>query len=238
MRLRLRPRLLQRLFLLGALTVALVAFPAAAVSATEEPATEETEGEGPAGHAEEECIEILETGGSIDDCQEAPNPLLPEWNEIIWGSIFFGVVLFAMIKYAVPALRQGLQTREDKIRGDLEGAEAARLEAQRMLEEYRAQLANARSEADRIIEESRQSAEQVRADVMARAEQDTAEVRARAQADLEASVNRMRADLQGDVSRFAVELAERVVERNLDRDAQQALIERYISEVGGLGSSN
>ena len=40
----------------------------------------------------EECIQILEEGGSVDDCQEAPSPILPEANELIWGALSFLVV--------------------------------------------------------------------------------------------------------------------------------------------------
>ena len=205
---------------------------------TEGESTTTAESEADVDHASEECIELLEGGAEIDECQEAPNPLLPETNEIIWGTFFFVVVAFVMIKFAVPALKKGMEARSDKISADLSGAEAAKAEAAQMLEEYRAQLADARAEADRIIEEARGQAEQVRQDLIARAESDAAEARQRAVADLEASVNRLKADLQTDVGQFAIELAERIVERSIDRDAQQALIERYIAEVGGLGSRN
>jgi len=40
------------------------------------------------------------------------------------------------------------------------------------------------------------------------------------------------ADLRNRVSELAIELAEKVVERNLDRDTQLALIENYINSVG------
>jgi F-type H+-transporting ATPase subunit b len=231
---RLRP------LVVGGAAFLLLAGLAAPTFATEEP----TEGSTTTGeeaeidHASEECIELLEAGDDIDACQEAPNPLLPETNEIIWGTIFFLVVVAVLTKFAIPALKKGLQAREDKIRSDLQGAESAKTDAEDVLADYRAQLADARAEADRLIEDARGQAEQVRTDLIARAEADAAEARARATADLEQSVNRLKADLQTDVTHFAIELAERIVERNLDRDAQQALIERYIADVGGLGSRN
>jgi F-type H+-transporting ATPase subunit b len=229
-----------RPLLVGGAAFLLVAGLAGPALATEEPEDEATteEGEAEIGHAEHECVEILEAGGEIDECQEAPNPLLPETNEIIWGAVFFLVVAGVLMKFAIPALKKGMQARADKIQADLQGAEAAKVDAERVLADYQAQVANARGEADRIIEEARQQAEQVRQDLLAKAEADAAEARARSTADLEASVNRLKADLQTDVGRFAIELAERIVERSIDRDAQQALIERYIAEVGGLGSRN
>jgi F-type H+-transporting ATPase subunit b len=183
-------------------------------------------------HANEECIHILEAGGDIDDCQEAPSPILPEWNEIIWGSLAFAVLFFGFLKWGLPAVRNMMATREERIRGDLERAEQARVEAEGVLEQYRAQLAEARTEASRILEEARQAADQMRRDLVARAEQEAADIRARAQQDTELAVQRAMAELQGRVADLSIDLAERIVERNLDRDTQLQLIENYINEVG------
>lgn len=170
----------------------------------------------------------------VAKCEQAPNPLLPTPNEIIWGVISFGVVFVLLAKVGFPAMKKGLAAREDRIRNDLESAEAAKQEADSVLDEYRRQLADARGEAGRIIEEARQAADAMRREIQARAEEDAAEIRARAQSEIDQTVARARADLQREVANFAVTLAERVVERNLDREAQRALIDRYIEEVGGM----
>lgn len=170
----------------------------------------------------------------FETCEEAPNPILPETNEIVWGIISFAVVFGVLWRFAFPAIQRGLKAREDHIRADLEAAEHAKAEADQVLGEYRQQLADARSEAGRIIEEARQAADAVRREIQARAEQDAAGLRERAQADIEQTVAQARAELQRQVADFAVTLAERVVDRNLDRDAQLALIDRYIEEVGGM----
>lgn len=184
------------------------------------------------GHAEEECIHILEDGGEIDDCQESPNPILPETNEIIWGSISFFVVLGLLAKFAFPAMKTAMAAREERIRADLEGAEQARAQADSQLADYQAQLADARAEAGRIIEEARQAADQVRRDLMARAEAEASELRARAAADVQLATQRAMADVRRQVGDLSIELAEKIVERNLDRDTQRALIDSYIDQVG------
>ncbi|MGH9014736.1 MAG: F0F1 ATP synthase subunit B [Acidimicrobiia bacterium] len=186
----------------------------------------------PAGEAEEECIELLEDGKAIDDCQEAPSPILPETNEILWGGAAFLILLVALWKFALPPVRQMMQNREDRIRADLERAEQAKNEGESELAEYRKQLADARNEAGRIIEEARQSADQVRRDLVARAEAEAAGIRDRAQQDVRLATDRATADLQSRVAELTIELAEKVVERNLDHDTQIALIESYINEVG------
>ena len=86
--------------------------------------------------------------------------------------------------------------------------------------------------ANRIVEEAREAAEQVRRDVTARAEADAADIRTRANDDITAARDRAMSDLRGRVADLSIELAEKIVERNLDRDTQVALIESYISSVG------
>jgi F-type H+-transporting ATPase subunit b len=165
---------------------------------------------------------------------ETFNPILPETNEIIWGAISFFALFIVLRAKAFPAIRASLKAREDRIRADLEAAEAAKVEAQELLEEYQRQLADARNEAGRIIEEARRSAEQVRRDLIGKAEAEAAELRARAQADIDATIEQARADLQRQMADFAISLAEKIVERSLDRDAQRDLIQRYIAELERL----
>jgi F-type H+-transporting ATPase subunit b len=191
----------------------------------------------PKGEAEEECIKLLEDGKKIDDCQEAPSLILPASNEIIWGGLAFVVLLLVMWKYALPPVRNMMKQREDRIRDDLERAEQARTEAEGELANYRRQVADARAESARIIEEARQSADEVKRQIQAQAEADAADIRTRAQEDIRLATERAQADLQGRVAELSIELAEKIVERNLDRDTQLALVESYIGQVGnGNGS--
>ena len=180
------------------------------------------------------CFEILAKGGDVtaDDCQKAPNPLLPGGNEIIWGLAAFVVLFGAMLKFGVPAVKNMEQAREDRIRNDLEGAEKARSEAEAEKAQYQAQIADAKNEAGRIIEEARQSAEQVRRDLIARAEGEAAEIRERAQADITTQQERAMAELRTDVTKLSIDLAERIVEHNLDRDTQLRLVDSFIDQVG------
>jgi F-type H+-transporting ATPase subunit b len=185
-----------------------------------------------ASESDQHCAGLLAKGGSVDDCQKAPSPLLPAKNEVIWGSAAFLVLLIAMVKFGVPAVKNMEQAREDRIRGDLEGAETARSEAEAEKAQYLSQIASAREEAGRIIEEARQSAEQVRRDLIARAEVEANEVRERAQSDIAAQQARAMTELRTDVAQLSIDLAERIVERNLDRDTQLQLVDSFINQVG------
>ena len=163
---------------------------------------------------------------------KAKNPILPEGKEIVWAVITFAIVFGILAWKAWPAIKKALKDREDRIRGDLERAEQARVEAETSLDEYRKQLAEARSEAGKIIEEARLAAEQVRQERIAAIDGEIAEHRARAAEDIRLATERAMSDLQGRVAELSIELAEKVVEHNLDRDTQTRLIENYINQVG------
>jgi F-type H+-transporting ATPase subunit b len=188
-------------------------------------------------HESEECIHILEDGGEPDDCQEAPSPILPEWNEVIWGALSFLVVFGALAKFGFPAIKKGLEDRAAKIQGDLDAAEAAKAEVTNKAAEYDAKLAEARTEAARIIEEARQDADAYRTEKKAEADAEIARLKEQAQADVEAAKAQAIADIRGEVATLAIAAAEQVVGRSLDRDANVALVEQFIESVGAKGSN-
>lgn len=177
------------------------------------------------------CVELLAEGQGIDACQEAPNQLLPELNELIWGAIGFLVVFFFVWKLGLPAVKQGMANRTERIRADLDAAETQRTEAESVLADYRAQLADAKNESARIIEEARQTADALKRDQEARLQSELAEIRDRATADIEAAKAQAIADLRGEVAQLAVGAAEVVVGKNLDQATQVQLIEDYINQV-------
>jgi F-type H+-transporting ATPase subunit b len=185
----------------------------------------------PAGEAEKDCIKLLEEGKKIDDCQKAPSPILPATNELIWGTISFVVLFLLLYKFAWPALKNGMDARTERIRSDLDSADSAKSDAERILEDYRSQLSDARNESARIIEEARQAADGLRRDQEQRLQTELAELRERAAADIEAAKRQAIADLRGDVAELAVGAAEVIVQHSLDRDTQARLVDNYIEQV-------
>ncbi|MDQ6910663.1 MAG: F0F1 ATP synthase subunit B [Actinomycetota bacterium] len=185
------------------------------------------------------CVEeAVKTGSQAEECLKAPNPILPAANELIWGSLTFLVLFVLLAKKGYPAIKKGLDARADKIRGSLDEAERTKQEAMTILEDYKAQLADAKNEAARIIDEARQAADKLRQDLKRQAEAEVADIKARAQDDIAAQVERAKSDLQERVSTLSIELAEKVVEKNLDRDTNLALVESFIRQTGTGASSN
>jgi len=164
--------------------------------------------------------------------------VLPDAAELLWGAICFVVVMVVLTKVAFPRLRQAIESREQKIQGDLEEADKAKNEAQSQLDEYKQQLADARSEANRIIEESRQQAEQVRRDLTEKAEKEAEAIVARAQEQIQAERTRTVQELQTQIADLSIQLAEKVVGRSLDDSSQRELVDAYIKEVAGMGNGS
>lgn len=162
--------------------------------------------------------------------------VLPDTAELLWGLVAFLLVFFILSRVAFPKIRKGIEAREQQIQGNLEDAERARNEAHTQLQEYRAQLAEARGEANRIIEEARQQAEQVRKDYIARAEKDAEAIVARAQEQIDAERTRTVQELRGTIADMSIDLAEKIVGRSLDGNVQRDFVDSYIREVAGMGA--
>jgi F-type H+-transporting ATPase subunit b len=222
---RTRTLLATLLFALGGLLV--WASPAGAQEGGDEPQLSEDT---------EECIHLAEEADDPEACQEAPNPILPATDEIVWGAISFAVLLFLLYKFAYPQVRQMMENRTERIRSDLQAAETAKTEAQTLLDEYKAQLSDARAEAGRIIEEARQAADRIKRDQESRPQAELAELRARAVSDIEGAKAQAVSDLRGEVAQLAIGAAETVVQHNLDEATQTQLIEDYINQVAAQRS--
>lgn len=195
--------------------------------------TKDTEGEHKfANHEAEECAHLLEEGRTIDDCQKSPNPILPAMNELIWGGLAFFIVLGLLSKFGYPAIKKGMEDRTNRIRESIDEADRAKAEGQAVLADYQRQLTDAKGEANRIIDEARQAADGVRADLIARAEAEVAELRQRGRDDVEAGKARAIADLQAQVGDLTIELAEKIVGRSIDAETNRALIDNYIADLG------
>lgn len=157
--------------------------------------------------------------------------LYPHASELIVGALAFAVLFVFMWKWVLPRVNALLEERRQQIQGQLESAEQTRQQAERELADYRAQLANAREEANRIIEEARATADQMRRDMERRAEEEAGNIVARAQDEINAERDRVFNELRAQVADIAVGLAGRVVGAELDTKAHQRLIDEYIEQV-------
>lgn len=172
---------------------------------------------------------------AVEEERSGTDLILPAIDELLWGAVAFALVLFVLNKFAFPKLREAVEAREQQIQSDLEAAERAKTEAENEKRQYQQQIADARSEANRIVEDARQQAEQVRKDLIAKAEKEAEQITARAQESIEAERSRTVQELQGTIADMSIQLAEKVVGRSIDAAAQREMVDAYIKEVAGMG---
>lgn len=163
--------------------------------------------------------------------------LLPNMLEFIPMLVAFLLLWAILGKLGWPAIAGALDKREATIKDNLEKAEAARVEGERMLAEHQAQLDEARVEAAQIIANAKEAGEAVKADITAKAQQESADMIAKARLAIEAEKKAAIAELQGSVANMSVSVAGRLIGQDLSDDEHLKLIERYVAEAGSLDAN-
>jgi F-type H+-transporting ATPase subunit b len=163
---------------------------------------------------------------------ETQNVLRVPLDELIIGTVAFLLVFFVLAKFAFPAINRTLEARADAIEGGLKRAEQSQAQAADLLDQYKAQLAEARTEAANI--RAAASAERTAMIEAARSEADAkaADIVARANAQVENEKAQALTALRRDVSDLAIRLASKVVGESLNDDARaRAAVDRFIADL-------
>lgn len=165
---------------------------------------------------------------------EEHSPLMPIVSEIVLALVVFAILYFLIRTYVVPNFEKAYADRTAAIEGGIEEAQSAQKEAQAALEQYTAQLADARHEAAAIREEAREQGAQIVAEMREQAQAESARIVAAAQAQIAAERQQAIAQLKSEVGGMATELAGRIVGESLaDTDAQRRTVQRFIDELEG-----
>ena len=159
-------------------------------------------------------------------------PIIPHLGELIVGTICFGIIVWLMAKIVVPRLEAVYSERAAAIEGKMEQADQAQAEAKAALEQYTAQLAEARGEATRIREDAREQGAQILAELRAQAQSEVSRIHEQASAQIEAERQQAVVQLRHEMGRLATDLASRVVGESLEDEARQRrTVERFLVEL-------
>src|SRR3954471_6471947 len=170
---------------------------------------------------------------------EAHNPLIPAWGEVIIGLIAFAIVYFVFAKYVAPRFEQVFRARREAIEGGIERAETMQAEAKAALEQYRAQLAEARNEAAQIRDQARAEGAQILEELRTQAQEESARIVARGNEQLASQRQQVVNELRGQIGALAVELAGRVVGESLADDARRSgTVDRFLAELDEMAGSS
>jgi F-type H+-transporting ATPase subunit b len=159
-------------------------------------------------------------------------PLSPNLTELIIGTISFLIVFAVLWRVLLPRIQQTLTERTDQIEGGLQRAEEAQAEAKQTLEQYQAQLAEARHEASRLRQDAQEEGARILAELRERGEAERQRLVAAAHDQIEADRVQAIQALRTEMGALAVELASRVVGESLDADARQRrVVDRFLAEL-------
>ena len=169
--------------------------------------------------------------------EEPINPVIPHPAEIILGLVAFLLLLFVIKKFVSPRFEALYAERTAKIEGGIEKAEQAQAEAQRTLEQYKEQLAEARAEAARIRDDARAEGLQIIEELREQAQAESARIVAQGQHQLDAQRAQIVAELRADLGRTAVELASKVVGESLEDEARRrGTVDCFLNELDAVAA--
>jgi len=175
-------------------------------------------------------------GGVVEEPDEPGgiDLLLPASSELIAGLLAFTIIFVFVWKWVLPMVDKRLEARQEAITGQLTAAENTKHEAESLLADYKQQLAKARDEANRIVEEARKSAEALRADVVGKADTEAQTIVRKARESAVSERERAAGAIRDEVATLSLDLARRVVSDSVDAKAQKKLVDQYIAELEEL----
>jgi F-type H+-transporting ATPase subunit b len=168
---------------------------------------------------------------AIQEAGEKVNLLAPEGGLMFWTLIIFVVLMFVLSRFAFKPMLAAVEAREKALQDAIDAAKRDREESERVLAEHRAQLESARGEAQKLIADGRATAEKLRNDLIEQTRAQQQEMLERARRDIETEKNNAIASLRREAVDLAIAGAGKVLERNLDSDANRKLVESYLSSI-------
>ena len=151
---------------------------------------------------------------------------------IIWTVVIFLILLAGLWRLGYPELLRMVEERERRIKKQLEDAEKANAEAQRLLDEHKKQIAAAHNQAQEILAKAKSVSEKERAMLLAKAREEYDALLNRARKDIDAEKDKAIQALRREAVDLSIAAASRVIEANLDTDANRKLVTEFLESIG------
>lgn len=154
--------------------------------------------------------------------------LIPEFGLILWTLLAFGIVFFILKKYAWKPILKSLKEREDHIADSLATAAKVKAEMIELKSENEALLAKAREERGLMIKEAKETSERMIADAKDKAKTEYDRILLNAQSSIEQQKMAALTDVKNQVGNLVIEVAEKILRRELNDKPEQ---EKYIRQL-------
>jgi len=157
--------------------------------------------------------------------------LSPNTGLMAWTLIIFVTLFLLLRKYAFPAIVAAVEAREKALEEAITAAKRDREEAAKLLEEHRRQIDAARADAQRLIADGAKAGEKIRTDMVEAARHQQQEILDRARQEIGAERDRAIAELRREAVELAIKGASKVIEQNLDDEANRKIVEDFLSDL-------
>ena len=162
---------------------------------------------------------------------ESNNFLLPN-GTFIAELVAFVIILYVLWKYVVPPLSKSLEQRQEMVRKQVEDAERAQRRMQEAEERFNQALAEARTEAAKIRDGARADGERIRQELREQANAEVERIRQRGEEQLATQREQVVRQLRGELGGLAVQLAERLIGRELsDDDGKRSTVDQFLEQL-------
>lgn len=149
---------------------------------------------------------------------------------LIGQMITFAVFVWFTMKFVWPPLTKAMQEREKKIADGLAAAERGQHDLQLAQHKAVALLSEAKQSAAGIIDQANKRAEHIAQEALDNAKQEAQRLIERTQAELEQQFGKAKRELQSQVANLALEMAEKIVQRDIDAKTHQQLLDSLVTE--------
>lgn len=170
------------------------------------------------------------------DAGASAGPFVINGGLIIWTLVIFGLLLLVLGKFVWPVILKQIEEREKRIRQQLDDAGKANADAQKLLADYQARLARAQAEASELVAQGRQAGEQLREEMVAKGRAEQEELLERARREIALERDRAIAELRREAVDLSIAAATKVIEKNLDTEADRKLVTDYLASLRGTAS--
>ena len=150
---------------------------------------------------------------------------------MIWTIVCFLITLFVLKRYAFGPIQKGIDERRERIRASLDEADRAREEARRLLEEHRALIGRAQTDAEEILSEARRVAESNERRMREELETDRQRRLEETRKQIDAETRRALEAIRAEVVDLSMLAASKVTRKSLDDADHKRLIDEAVGEL-------
>ncbi|NLT94369.1 MAG: F0F1 ATP synthase subunit B [Clostridia bacterium] len=154
--------------------------------------------------------------------------------DIVWAIINFLILVAVLNKFLYKPVVKMLDDRKNEIVGNLDQAAQAKVEAEKLKEEYMTHLQNAKAEAQEIISRANKIGEETKNEIIAQAKAEAQKVSAKAQEEIRLEKAKALAQLRDEVASLAVLAAEKIIAKSIDINDHEKMVKDFVKEVGEI----